>query len=97
MQAPDPSAAVLDTPRYKVTVLPANEQKENGLSACEQHANGGAESRQAEAVRAAYEFSRLEAAAAGIADRHETTADPVSGTISGMTIALYVCIAGPKY
>ena len=88
MKAPNPSAAVLDTPRYKVTVLPAECLEGNGLSASQQDVNGGAVCRQAEAVRAAYEFSRLEAAAAGIAAQHDIMAEPLSGSISGMLIHL---------
>ena len=81
MKAPDPSAAVLDSPKYRVTILPAGEQNGNSLTACE---NGSAANRQAEAVRAAYEFSRLEAAGAGIAAQHDTIADPLSGSTSGL-------------
>ena len=74
---PDETAvATLDTPCFRVTVLPA-------LHASG-HANGRAdEDEQAEALAAAYEFGQVEAAAAGIGQRHDTLAEPLCNGSTG--------------
>ena len=95
LQVPEPSRAALDAPQYCVTILP-QEQHCNGnshsISVRSGEGSGSndtpTESEQAKAVRTAFDFSRLEAAAAGIASQHATLADPLSGSTPGAAFLL---------